>query len=74
VVALKHENTKQGWLSSVKTVALKRENTHSSMSLLILTDFAQKVKNCQNETLATGKGKKTVYFIRNCPKGKKLSK
>ncbi len=27
VVALKRENTYSGWLSSVKTVALKRDNT-----------------------------------------------
>jgi hypothetical protein len=27
VVTLKRENTYSGWLSSVKTVALKRENT-----------------------------------------------
>ena len=32
VMPLKLENTYSGWLSSVKTVALKRDNTHDGIN------------------------------------------
>ena len=50
VVALKRENTYSGWLSSVKTVALKRDNTQSRNTKGII------YFSSQNEALKTTVG------------------
>ena len=65
VVALKHDNILTGWLSRVKTVALKRENKHRHMKhlfLIILVMFGGIIAGAENaEFRLEASMEKTVF-------------